>query len=464
MKRYRSGPSGLGCASFRGDFHGINAITFHDVGTPQLRDLTHASATVGSKPRTPTIRRISFAVHFNGQRSTQDHLYLIFGERLGFASTDPLRHLHPPAGERIARDQLFTDGPSEHRAGGANPYGRNRPGGPVSIYEAVGPGLHLLRQQGRRTGIRKIGLQSPKNRPPSIDCRGGRLYCLNPAFKQHPGGEVRVCTFRVARKLFGPFVRPVIATGASSEQPDGREEIARQVIKEHGFRRSVQNDPLGCQELTGLGLIGHDRAHPLPHVAVTLPKLKRVAVKHAARHGRPVEFRVHIELVVLPNVGRPFVRCHSGGKPPVPLSRQCAGVLWGERPTFASAFRTDVGNPCFDLARPFAMFCAREWERYRSCIQALFGALAVEFGVLIAHVERDDLAGNEPALGRRCELGGNSGHELLQKRFVADFVARGMGNSNCTSNILMIKGPDWLIGRSHTLRTRAVRASSPPAL
>jgi hypothetical protein len=61
----------------------------------------------------------------------------------------------------------------------------------------------------------------------------------------------------------------------------------------------------------------------------------------------------------------------------------------------------DVGEPRLNLARPFAVFGSREFDRHRPIFKRSSVRWFVQLGVRVAHVERDHLARDESALTRR---------------------------------------------------------------
>ncbi|MGD0317724.1 MAG: hypothetical protein ABSB37_17680 [Xanthobacteraceae bacterium] len=116
----------------------------------------------------------------------------------------------------------------------------------------------------------------------------------------------------------------------------------------------------------------------------------------------------------------------------IPLAGQRSCFLWRERAAFPLAGRSDVGDPRFNLAGPFAVFRSRERDGQRARIQALLGTLAIELGVLIAHIEWDHLAGNETALIGGSEFGRKSGHfERATKWFCNVICSIGAGKYQC---------------------------------
>src|SRR5580704_15680977 len=109
----------------------MNAVALDDIDAAQLRKLTHARATVRRKPWTPALGRIDFGPRCDRERSIQYHADFVLNERLRLTCSQLLWHLHAPAGERVARNQLFIHRPCEHRPCCANPYSGDRTRSPV---------------------------------------------------------------------------------------------------------------------------------------------------------------------------------------------------------------------------------------------------------------------------------------------------------------------------------------------
>ena len=99
----------------------------------------------------------------------------------------------------------------------ANPYVSDGASGSLRINEAVRPLLDLFGRQCCGAGVREIALQPQEHGAPAINRRCGRLSLPNPPFN-----------FK-ARELFGPFIRPMLATGAPGEQCQRHKEIARYI-------------------------------------------------------------------------------------------------------------------------------------------------------------------------------------------------------------------------------------------
>src|SRR5487761_731892 len=83
----------------------MNVIAFDDINAAQLRKLAHTRAAVRGEPRTPTLGRVGLAANFDRLCGTQYRLDLLVSERLRFAHSDFLRHLHAPASERVTPER-----------------------------------------------------------------------------------------------------------------------------------------------------------------------------------------------------------------------------------------------------------------------------------------------------------------------------------------------------------------------
>src|SRR5215469_13073213 len=98
---------------------------------------------MSGKPGTPAFCSIALTANLDRGCGFQYCFYFVIGKRLGFPGGALLWHFYAPASERVARQEFFFNGPTEHSSRCANPHICNRLGRSLTTDKRIRPLLHL---------------------------------------------------------------------------------------------------------------------------------------------------------------------------------------------------------------------------------------------------------------------------------------------------------------------------------